>query len=96
MLWLITVTRGVIGPIYTAWVNQRLDSSARATVLSMSSQVDAIGQIAGGPSVGLIGNLVSVRAALAASAIILTPQLALLSHSPRLTPELETEPAIDL
>jgi len=75
--WLVYVTRNVIGPLYTAWVNQRLDSQVRATVISMSSQVDAIGQIAGGPVVGLIGSLVSVRAALLASGVILTPVLAL-------------------
>ncbi len=75
--WLVYVTRNVIGPLYTAWVNQRLDSQVRATVISMSSQVDAIGQIAGGPAVGLIGNLVSVRAALLTSGAILTPVLAL-------------------
>jgi len=74
---LVDVARNVIGPLYTAWVNQRLDSQVRATVLSMSSQVDAIGQIAGGPVVGLIGNLVSVRAALLTSGVILTPVLAL-------------------
>ena len=74
---LVYVTRNVIGPLYTAWVNQRLDLQVRATVLSMSSQVDAIGQIAGGPAVGLIGNLISVRAALLASGAILTPVLAL-------------------
>jgi DHA3 family tetracycline resistance protein-like MFS transporter len=75
--WLVYVTRNVIGPLYTAWVNQRLDSQVRATVISMSSQVDAFGQIAGGPVVGLIGNLVSVRAALLTSGVILTPVLAL-------------------
>jgi DHA3 family tetracycline resistance protein-like MFS transporter len=75
--WLVYVTRNVIGPLYTAWVNQRLDSQVRATVISMSSQVDAIGQIAGGPAVGLIGSLISVRAALLASGVILTPALAL-------------------
>ncbi len=74
---LIYVSRNVIGPIYTAWVNQRLDSKVRATVISMSSQADAIGQIAGGPVVGLIGSLVSVQAALLTSSAILTPMLAL-------------------
>ncbi len=75
---LIDVTRSVIGPIYTTWVNQRLDSSVRATVLSMGSQVDAIGQIAGGPVLGAIGNLVSVRAAIAAAGLVLSPVLLLL------------------
>ena len=73
----IYVIRRVIEPLYTTWVNQDLDSRVRATVLSMSSQVDAIGQIAGGPGVGLIGSLVSVRAALLTSSLILTPVLVL-------------------
>jgi len=71
----VHVTRNVTGPVYMAWVNQRLDSRVRATVISMSSQVDAIGQIAGGPAVGLIGNLISVRAALLVSSVIFTPVL---------------------
>ena len=75
--WLISIARNVIGPLYTAWVNQRLDSRVRATVLSMSSQVDAIGQVAGGPGVGLIGSWLSVQAALVASALTLSPVLAL-------------------
>lgn len=74
---LISMTRNVIGPVYDAWVNRGLDSGVRATVLSMGSQVDAIGQIAGGPGVGLIGSLISVRAALATSALILIPVLPL-------------------
>lgn len=75
--WIISVTRNVIGPLYTAWVNQRLDSNVRATVLSMSGQVDAIGQITGGPLVGWIGSRISVQAALLTSSIILIPVLGL-------------------
>lgn len=75
--WLISVTRTLIGPIYTTWVNQRLDSRVRATVLSMSSQVDAIGQIVGGPLLGLAGSVLSVRAALAAAGLVLSPVLLL-------------------
>lgn len=70
---LIYVARNVLGPLYTAWVNQSLDSQVRATVLSMSSQVDAIGQIVGGPVVGLIGNYFSVQAAIVVSSLSLTP-----------------------
>jgi DHA3 family tetracycline resistance protein-like MFS transporter len=66
--------RTLIGPIQMTWINQHLDSNVRATVISMSGQVDAFGQIAGGPIVGIIGNL-SVRAALLTSALILSPVL---------------------
>lgn len=73
----VSVMRELIYPIYTAWINQGLDSRVRATVISMSGQVDAFGQIAGGPVVGWIGNRFSVRAALLASGLILTPALAI-------------------
>ena len=47
-------------------------------MFSVSSQVDAIGQIGGGPAVGAIGN-VSIRAALVVSALMLSPVLPLYS-----------------
>jgi DHA3 family tetracycline resistance protein-like MFS transporter len=83
-IWLISIARNVIDPLYTAWVNQRLDSRVRATVLSMSSQVDAIGQVAGGPVLGLIGSRLSVQAALIASSLTLSPVLLLYPRAIRL------------
>lgn len=80
---IIYVTRNIIEPLYTAWVNQSLDSQVRATVLSMGSQVDAIGQVLGGPVVGLIGNLFSVRIAIIVSGITLTPILPLFTRTIR-------------
>jgi DHA3 family tetracycline resistance protein-like MFS transporter len=74
-IWLAGVARSSAGPIYRTWLNQSLDSRSRATVLSMSSQMDAFGQIAGGPAVGAIGNSYSLRAALATSGLILSPAL---------------------
>jgi DHA3 family tetracycline resistance protein-like MFS transporter len=81
--WSIDILRTIISPVFDAWVNQKLDSSVRATVLSMSAQVDAIGQIAGGPALGAVGNLVSVRAAIAAAALLLSPILFLYNHTLR-------------
>jgi len=83
LIWLIGMTRDVISPVYTGWVNQRIDSRVRATLLSMSSQVDAVGQIAGGPLLGMIGNTFSVRAAITASGLILSPVLSLLARAAR-------------
>jgi MFS transporter, DHA3 family, tetracycline resistance protein len=77
VFWLISILRNLSDPLYTAWVNQRLDSQVRATVLSMSSQVNALGQIVSGPAVGLVANLLSVPAAIAVSGALLTPALAL-------------------
>ena len=95
-IWLISMARNVINPLYTAWVNQRLDSQVRATVLSMSSQVDAIGQVAGGPVVGVIGSRISVQAALIASALTLSPVLLLYPRAIRLNKgqPAQSDPAI--
>jgi DHA3 family tetracycline resistance protein-like MFS transporter len=78
---LIMILRRVAIPLYTSWVNQKLDSGTRATVLSISGQVDAIGQIAGGPSVGLIAKLVSVVAAISTSGLLLSPALFLIGRA---------------
>jgi DHA3 family tetracycline resistance protein-like MFS transporter len=67
--------RGIVGPLQAAWINQRLDSSVRATIHSMFGQVDAIGQVFGGPVVGLVANLASVRAAVGMSSLLLSPAL---------------------
>jgi DHA3 family tetracycline resistance protein-like MFS transporter len=67
--------RNLNGPLYTAWVNQRLDSQVRATVISMSSLVDALGQIVAGPLVGLLAVETSLQNGLLASAVLLAPVL---------------------
>jgi DHA3 family tetracycline resistance protein-like MFS transporter len=78
---MISVLRTIATPLYTSWVNQKLDSGTRATVLSMSSQVDAIGQICGGPVVGLIARMASVVAAILSSGLILSPALILVTRA---------------
>jgi DHA3 family tetracycline resistance protein-like MFS transporter len=72
------MTRQLNYPIYTAWLNQRIaDSSVRATVLSIQGSADAFGQSAVGPLIGLIGTLVSLRAAILSAGLILLPVLPL-------------------
>jgi DHA3 family tetracycline resistance protein-like MFS transporter len=62
-------------PLQTAWVNQKLDSKVRATVHSMFGQVDAIGQVLGGPIVATIAAFGSAVASLVTSSLLLTPAL---------------------
>jgi DHA3 family tetracycline resistance protein-like MFS transporter len=77
LYWAIGVLRSVAEPLHTAWFNLRIDDAqVRATIFSVGGQVDAIGQIAGGPAVGAIGNA-SIRAALVTSALLLSPVLPL-------------------
>lgn len=87
--------RRINGPIQTAWVNQRLESHVRATVISMSSQADALGQIIGGPILGAIATVASTRVEMAAAGLMLTPALWLFARTVRgerpVTPA-QTEP----
>jgi len=72
-VWVLNTARAVSYPLNTTWLNQRIDSQVRATVLSMTSQVDALGQMVGGPITGAIGTLRSLRAALITSSLMLSP-----------------------
>jgi MFS transporter, DHA3 family, tetracycline resistance protein len=64
--------------IQAIWLNQSItDSRVRATVLSMRGSANAIGQVAGGPPVGVVGNVISLRAAIGATGLILLPALAI-------------------
>lgn len=69
--------RGVTFPLTNTWINQQIDSKVRATVLSMTGQIDALGELSGGPILGTIGRLRSLRAALVTSALILSPTVPL-------------------
>ena len=79
--WAISVLRNVMEPLYSAWINQKLDSNTRATVLSMSSQVDAIGQMGGGPLAALAAGLYSITAAIVTSGCLLLPALPLIGRA---------------
>lgn len=74
---LLGVVASVSEPIYTTWLNTKLPSQNRATLLSMISQSDALGQSAGGPVVGYIGSRISIRASLLSAGFLLLPVIAL-------------------
>lgn len=77
MLWVRTGVASVSQPVELAWLNRNLDASTRATVNSMTGQANSIGQVAGGLTLGWVGNAVSIRAALLCSAIVLSPTVSL-------------------
>jgi DHA3 family tetracycline resistance protein-like MFS transporter len=77
------VLRRVSGPLFTGWVNRHVDPRIRATLLSMGGEVDAIGQLSGGPAIGLIGQLFGLRAAMVAVGVTLLPALPLLARARR-------------
>ena len=67
----------LLRPIQRTWLNQHVPSAVRATVLSMNGQMNALGQIAGGPGVGWFGNCYGTRGAISFSALLLAPALLL-------------------
>jgi DHA3 family tetracycline resistance protein-like MFS transporter len=96
ILYLVVgVLRNVHIPLQTGWINQKLDSQVRATVHSMFGQVDAVGQMMGGPLVAGIAAAGSAVASLVTSGLLLTPALFFIqranSQSTR-EPDREAEP----
>ena len=90
----VNILRGLSGPLQSTWINQKLDSKVRATIHSMFGQVDAIGQITSGPTVGLIANVLSVKLAVALSGLLLSPALFFVRRAnSQSVSELEVEPA---
>ncbi|ERI93762.1 transporter, major facilitator family protein [Clostridiales bacterium oral taxon 876 str. F0540] len=73
MYMIFFIMRTTNGPIFSAWRNKNIKSEVRATVISTYGQMDALGQIIGGPIIGLIALKISVSAAIAISGIILSP-----------------------
>jgi DHA3 family tetracycline resistance protein-like MFS transporter len=78
----VFLARDLANPLYTIWLNEQItDSSVRATVFSITGQADAIGQAAGGPVIGAIGNVWGIRAALLTGATALAPAAALFARA---------------
>jgi DHA3 family tetracycline resistance protein-like MFS transporter len=77
----IDVLRDVRDPLNTAWVNQKLDPQTRATVHSMTGQVDAIGQMGGGPLAALVAGISSVASAIVTSGLLLLPAFPLIARA---------------
>ncbi len=72
----IQLTRKVMYPLEDVWLNKMIkDSHTRATFFSVKGQVDAIGQIGGGPIIGWISTAFTVKVGLVASALLLSPVL---------------------
>ena len=75
LYWVIASLREVNYPLMSVMINKRLQSKGRATALSLYGQLDALGQVAGGPLVGMIALYTSIQGGIAASAILIVPTL---------------------
>ncbi|HZA05533.1 MAG TPA: MFS transporter [Propionibacteriaceae bacterium] len=74
--WLRGAAYALAAPVEATWLNSELPSDIRATVLSMNGQVNAVGQIVGGPPLGALASRASVGTALVVSAGVLAPAVA--------------------
>lgn len=83
-LWIMGAARSMSGPLFMAWINNHIDNKVRATVLSVSSQANAVGQIIGGPPIGYVGILTNIRIAINISGMILFPAIWLVMRIRRL------------
>jgi MFS transporter, DHA3 family, tetracycline resistance protein len=79
----VVTMRPVFSPLVTGWVVARVDSSVRATALSATDMFDSGGQIVGGPLIGAVGVLATIRIALLAGAAALAPAAGLLVAATR-------------
>lgn len=75
--WGAYAVRRASAPLYNAWLAGSVEPRVRATIISTGGLVDALGQIAGGPVIGFIGTAASLRAAMVAAGVALSPAVAL-------------------
>ena len=82
--WAARIVRSLAAPVYSTWLNANVeDSRVRATVLSMTNVFGSAGEWGGGPALGVVGNVFGIRAALAGSALVLSPALVLYGRAIR-------------
>jgi len=62
-------------PLHLAWLNQNVESRVRATVISMSSQMEAFGKIGAGPILGGVAGVLTIRSAMALAGLAIFPAL---------------------
>jgi DHA3 family tetracycline resistance protein-like MFS transporter len=91
-IWVASVMRQTFSPVQRAWLNRSLDSANRATLFSVDGQADALGQIVGGPIIGVVASGISIRAALVSSAALLTIALPLFARALAQAPRLRLKP----
>ena len=72
----VTMVRPLFWPLMSGWTVARIGPEVRATALSAVDLADSGGQILGGPVIGVIGTIVSIRVALLAGAAALAPAAA--------------------
>ncbi len=76
--WFVFMFREATSPLYNGILNKESVEHVRATVFSIASQSNALGQIVGGPILGFIATYFSLRTGMFGAAFALFPVLLLL------------------
>ncbi len=71
--WIIFMLREATYPLYNSVLIKESVQSSRATVLSIASQANSLGQITGGPILGVIATFLSLRMGMFSTGIALVP-----------------------
>ncbi|MFA6376165.1 MAG: MFS transporter [Candidatus Paceibacterota bacterium] len=81
MYWLAAAFREIREPLYNSWANQNTTSNLRATIFSMCSQANALGQVIGGPILGVIAVAFAIKTSIVAAGLVLVPTLFFYAYS---------------
>ncbi|MFN8496605.1 MAG: MFS transporter [Anaerolineae bacterium] len=78
-----SVLSALAGPLQQSWLVQNIPARVRATVLSMTGLSNALGQTAGGPGIGVLGDRRGLRSAIFAAGLLILPQIGLFGYAAR-------------
>ena len=81
-LWLTRMLISVARPLMEAWINQHITSNVRATILSVNGQFNSFGEIIGGPAIGIIATLTTVRIAISFTVVLIGILLTVVNRVP--------------
>jgi DHA3 family tetracycline resistance protein-like MFS transporter len=79
----VTILRESVGPLVSIWLVSATTSATRATVFSIQSQADALGQIIGGPPVGLVAQRRTLGVGISVAGLFIIPAIALYTLAAR-------------
>ena len=82
----VMILRESVEPLVSIWLVSATTSATRATVFSIQSQADALGQIIGGPPVGFIAQRRTLGAGISAAGLFILPAIALYALAARRSP----------
>jgi DHA3 family tetracycline resistance protein-like MFS transporter len=82
----VLILRESVGPLVSVWLVSATTSANRATVFSIQSQADALGQIVGGPPVGLVAQRRTLGAGISVAGLFILPAVVLYALAARRSP----------